>query len=601
MLLQIHEPGQTPLPHADDVAVGIDLGTTNSLVAVSHNEVAEVISDKRGEFIVPSVLGPLYSLKRLMGMGYAEAKDIIKNFGFPVIKEKSEKVIRLKLGDAEITPVEFSAEILKQLKKNAEVALGHEVTKAVITVPAYFNESQRLATKDAAKLAGLEVLRLINEPTAAAIAYGLDKKAEGTYAVYDLGGGTFDVSILKMQMGIFKVIATGGDTQLGGDDFDLALANYISEKYNLRLDDDTMIRSYELKELCRSIKESLSYSDSVEVDLSNFKNIVSSSHRIILLSKTEFENIIHDMADKTIGIFEGVLKDAKLKAAQLDGVIMVGGSTRIPLIREKIEKLTGKKPLIDIDPDKVVAMGAAIQAEALTRGSNNLLLDVTPLSLGLETYGGLMEVLIQRNTPIPAAVAQKFTTYEDGQGGMKIHVLQGEREMAANCRSLANFELKGIPPQTAGTPVVEVKFMLDADGILTVSAREEKTNTETKIEVKPSYGLDSDEMEKMLLTSMQAAKDDIMARLLQESRIEAEIAVKTIESALKKDGNLISDEYKAKIETQIEKIKAAVKDTNRDAIDIEVKNLDSVAGDFADIRTSEALKGYLAGKKVSEV
>jgi molecular chaperone HscA len=585
MLLQIHEPGQSPLPHAEDTAVGIDLGTTNSLVAVSHDEMPEVISDKRGDFIVPSVVGPLYSVKRLMGLGYAEAKNIIKNFGFEVNEKNSDKVIRLKLGDKEITPIEFSAEILKQLKKNAEIALGHEVTKAVITVPAYFNESQRQATKDAGKLAGLDVLRLINEPTAAALAYGLDKKSEGTYAIYDLGGGTFDVSILKMQMGVFKVIATGGDTQLGGDDFDLALALIIKKKAG------TKKPLPELKHISRSIKERLTFSESVKEKIDETE---------IEITRDDFEQIVGDMVGKTITIFESVLKDAKLKPAQLDGVVMVGGSTRVPLVREKIKQLTGKEPLIDIDPDKVVAMGAAIQAEALTRGSNNLLLDVTPLSLGLETYGGLMEVLIHRNTPIPAKASQKFTTYEDGQTGMKIHVLQGEREMAENCRSLARFELKGIPQQQAGTPVIEVTFNLDADGMLTVSAVEEKTSVAQTIEVKPSYGLDADEMEKMLLASMEAAKADIMARLLAQSRIEADVVLKTLDSAMKKDGNLISDEYKARISAQVDIVKKTMEGTNREIIDAEVKNLDSIAGDFADARTTAALKGYLAGKRVNE-
>jgi molecular chaperone HscA len=594
MLLQIHEPGQSSTPHADDIAVGIDLGTTNSLVAVSHDDVPQVISDENGNFILPSIVGSLASVKRLMGLGYVEAEKLINDFGFEVNKERSEKIIYLKAGDKEITPIEFSAEILKQLKKNAEIALGYEVKKAVITVPAYFNESQRIATKDAAKLAGLDALRLINEPTAAALAYGLDKKSQGIYAVYDLGGGTFDVSILKMQMGVFKVIATGGDTKLGGDDIDLLLAKYIIKTLQ-----NSKLKELDVKKLARDIKEKLSFVDEVEVKLSDY-NLPNSGNEIFKINKLEFNNIIGDIADKTILIFENVLKDAKLKASQLDGVIMVGGSTRTQLVRDRVEGLTGKKPLIDINPDKVVAMGAAIQAEALTRGSNNLLLDVTPLSLGLETYGGLMEVLIQRNSPIPAQASQKFTTYEDGQTGMIIHVLQGEREMAENCRSLAKFELKGIPSQQAGTPVIEVKFNIDADGILTVSAKEEKTNTQTSVEVKPSYGLTSEEMEKMLIASHQQAKADIMARILQEARIEADIVIKTLLGALKKDGNLISNEYKAKILEQIEVVKQAIEGSNRDIIDAEVKNLDMIASDFADARTSEALKSYLTGKKVNE-
>ncbi len=599
-LLQIHEPGETPMPHeGDEVAVGIDLGTTNSLVAISHDEVPQVIHDENDKFIVPSVLSvaengfeigkvsenSLSSIKRLMGLGYKEAENIIADFGFDVDKENSKKIIRLKLNGKEFTPVEISAEILKKLKKNAEKALERKVTKAVITVPAYFNDSQRAATKDAAKLANIEVLRLINEPTAAALAYGLDKGAEGTFAIYDLGGGTFDVSILKMQMGVFKVVATGGDTLLGGDDFDFLLAEYIKTKFNLEAS------LSELKSLARQVKEDLTYND---IAKEKFKNTE------IEITKSEFEQAIGYLADKTITIFEGVLKDAKLLHNKLDGVVLVGGSTRIPLIRKKIEQLTGKLPLSDIDPDKVVAMGAAIQAEALTKGSNNLLLDVTPLSLGLETYGGLMEVLVQRNTPIPVSASQKFTTYEDGQTGMSIHVLQGERELAADCRSLARFELKNIPPMQAGTAVIEVTFMLDADGILTVAAKEETTGTHAEIEVKPSYGLDADEMEKILVTSMETAKNDIMARLLQESRVEADIVIKTLESALKNDGNLIANEYKDRIYKQVEVLKAAMAGTNRDLIDIEVKNLDAVAQDFADARVNEALKGYLTGKKVNE-
>jgi molecular chaperone HscA len=586
MLLQIYEPGQTPLPHSEDVAVGIDLGTTNSLVAISHDEIAEVICDENGNFITDSRLGNLYSVKRLMGLGKNEAKDIIKNFGFKINEENSDKIIRLIDNNKEITPIEFSAEILKKLKEKAETAIGKKVEKAVITVPAYFNESQRLATKDAAKLAGIEVLRLLNEPTAAALAYGLDKKVEGIYAIYDLGGGTFDVSILKMQMGVFKVVATGGDTLLGGDDFDFALAVLIKKKLSLGVE----VPISDLKEVAKKAKESLSFAEDAKILFKNYNEII--------ISKAEFENLISDMVDKTIKIFEDVIKDSKIEPKKINGVVLVGGSTRVPLVRNKIENLTGKKPLIDIDPDKVVALGASIQAEALTRGSNNLLLDVTPLSLGLETYGGLMEVLIQRNTPIPAKASQKFTTFEDGQTAMKFHILQGEREMAENCRSLAKFELKGIPSALAGIPVVNVNFSIDADGILTVSAIEETSNSKAEIEVKPSYGLDAEEMEKMLLSSMQQAKADIMARLLQESRIEAEIAIKTIESALKNDSYLISDEYKNKILEQIKKIKEISKSDERELIDLEVKSLDAMATDFADARTNKALQGYLKGKRI---
>ncbi len=624
-LIQIHEPGETPLPHEDEgeIAIGIDLGTTNSLCAISENEEPTVISDDQGNFIVPSVLSlsedgkiyvsethddcPFYplaknnlspityhpspqsisSIKRLMGKGLSDITEDVSPYGFDVIKEKSANVIRLKFGDYEITPIEASAEILKKVKSNAEKALGRNVTKAVITVPAYFNDGQRQATKDAAKLAGLDVLRLINEPTAAALAYGLDKGSEGIYAVYDLGGGTFDVSILQMQMGVFRVLATGGDTQLGGDDIDLIVGHQLSVS-SLK----SITNSQQLKNLARKVKEELSSKERSEIEVEGKK---------ISFTRSEFEKIIKPTIDKTINIFADVIKSAKIKIEDLKGVILVGGSTRITMVRNEIEKFTKLKPLTDIDPDKIVAMGAAIQAEALTRGSSSLLLDVTPLSLGLETYGGLMEVLIHRNTPIPARASQKFTTYEDGQTAIKIHVLQGERELAKNCRSLAIFDVKNIPPQPAGTAVIEISFILDADGILSVSAIEETTRTETKIEVKPSYGLNSEEMEKMLLASMEQAQKDITERLLQEARVEAQMAIKSIKSALKADAEIISKEYLLQLENAILKLENACKGEDRELIHSLIQALDKTATDFADARVSKALKGYLGGKKVGEV
>lgn len=631
-LIQIHEPGETPLPHEDEgeIAIGIDLGTTNSLCAISENEEPTVISDDQGNFIVPSVLSlsedgkiyvadnhddcPFYplaknhqlpvtsyqspvsisSIKRLMGKGLSDITEDVSPYGFDIIKEKSANVIRLKFGNHEITPIEASAEILKKIKSNAEKALGRNITKAVITVPAYFNDGQRQATKDAAKLSGLEVLRLINEPTAAALAYGLDKGSEGVYAVYDLGGGTFDVSILQMQMGVFRVLATGGDTQLGGDDIDVVVGQWALGIGNRELEKNQcpMPNAQALKTIARKAKEELSTKDKSEIEIEDKKT---------QLTRTEFEEIIKPIIDKTINIFAEVIKSAKIKIEDLKGVILVGGSTRIPLVRNEIEKLTKLKPLTDIDPDKIVAMGAAIQAEALTRGSSSLLLDVTPLSLGIETYGGLMEVLIHRNTPIPARASQKFTTYEDGQTAMKVHVLQGERELAKNCRSLAVFDVKGIPPQPAGTAVVEINFILDADGILSVSAIEETTRTETKIEVKPSYGLNSEEMEKMLLASMEQAQKDITERLLQEARVEAQMATKSIKSALKADAEIISKEYLSQIENAISELENACKGEDRELIHSLIQLLDKTATDFADARVSKALKGYLGGKKVGEV
>lgn len=606
MLIQINEPGKSDNTQKNellDVAVGIDLGTTNSLVAVSHDEKPVEITNESGEFITPSIISLdefgeiqvgaiksnqyIASVKRLMGKGGDDLEGISEYYGYDIDRENSKKIINLKIGDKKITPVEFSGKILSKLKSIAEKSLSKKVCKAVITVPAYFNDAQRQATKDAAQLSGLEVLRLINEPTAAALAYGLDKGAEGLYAVYDFGGGTFDVSILKMKMGVFKVIATGGDDNLGGDDIDISLAKIIQSKLG-----DVDISQQELKSIAKQAKESIAEEKTFQISVMG---------KIINVSNEEFASASLPVISKTIDIFEGVIEDSEVEVEDLKGIILVGGSTRIPSVKRAIEKLTGKKPLSDINPDKVVAFGAAIQAEALTKGSSNLLLDVTPLSLGLETYGGLMEVVIPRNTPIPASVSQKFTTYEDGQTAMKVHVLQGERELVEDCRSLANFDLRGIPPKPSGGAVVSISFNIDADGILTVSAKEETTGVEQLVEVKPSYGLDVEAMEKMLISSMQQAKDDIFKRLLQEARVEADTVIRTLESGLKEDGDIISEEYYKKIQKQIEKLRDLCKHENREIIELETKNLDELGSDFADKRISKALKGYLGGKKVSEV
>jgi molecular chaperone HscA len=524
-----------------------------------------------------------------MGRSLEDLNEDDGNFGYEIDQSKSGKIIYLRLGDKSYNIIELSAKILEHLKNIAEKSLDKKVKKAVVTVPAYFNEAQRQATKDAAEIAGLEVLRLINEPTAAALAYGLDKGSEGLYAVYDFGGGTFDVSVLKMQMGVFKVIATAGDTKLGGDDIDIELINYIKENYKL---DSSILDIQKLKSVAKQIKHDLTQNDKSNVNIDG---------KEISISREQFESIASKVVDKTIKIFDSVLDDAELDEDDIKGIILVGGSTRSPLVTKKLKNFINVEVLSDIDPDKVVAMGAAIQSEALVHGSNNLLLDVTPLSLGLETYGGLMEVVIARNTPIPAKVTNKYTTYEDGQTAMKIHILQGEREMAEDCRSLANFELKNIPPKPAGTAVVEVTFSLDADNLLSVSAIEETTGVKQEIEVKPSYGLDASEMEKILLSSMQSAKDDITKRLLAESRVEAEIAIKNVEKALQLDSHLIDDNYKDKIINQIDIVKSASKADDRELIDYEVQKLDEVATDFADARISNELKNYLSGKKVDEI
>jgi len=567
--LQIHEPGQTPLPHAGEagVAIGIDLGTTHSVVAVSDNGNAQVLRNIHGHALVPSVV--LYK-KDGVRVGF-EAKAALDHDDANAIgsfkRFMHEAGTKIPVGGVERSPVELSAELLKALKAQAERALGRTVTQAVITVPAYFDDAARSATKDAARLAGLEVLRLINEPTAAALAYGLDNGSEGIYAVYDFGGGTFDVSLLKLEKGVFQVLATRGDTYLGGDDIDEMMAKH------LRL---TLAQA-------RTLKEKLS--DTEEVDG---------------ISRAQLETLIAPLIDRTIICCKEALADAKLSPEQVKGVVMVGGSSRIPLVRSEVEKLFGTKPLINTNPDEVVAVGAAIQAEGLTRGSDNLLLDVIPLSLGLETMGGLFEKLIQRNTPIPISVAQEFTTYQDNQTGMQIQVLQGEREMATDNRSLAKFELTGIPALPAGIARIKITFMVDADGLLTVSASEETTGVSQHVEVKPSYGLPPEEMERMLRESMEHARRDIMERLLVEARVEAERSIIEIQSAIAQDGNLLSDAEKTLIQRQIQAVRNAAQGEDREYIDAELNQLGLAAQNFAERRMNASITLALSGKHISE-
>lgn len=611
-LLQIHEPGETPLPHADTVAIGIDLGTTHSVVAIATNGAPEAIHDAHGRAIIPSMVlyegkaatvghearkaygegepGVIASIKRLMGKSAGDVGQVAGQLPYEI--EAGEGLVRVKAAGRSLTPVEVSADILRHLKDMAHEALGRPVARAVITVPAYFDDAARAATKDAARIAGLEVLRLINEPTAAALAYGLDSQAEGIFAIYDFGGGTFDISILKLEAGVFQVLATAGDTQLGGDDIDHAIAAHVLEKAKVAQGSLNPAELGELLAQCRAAKEALTNASSSEVRWHNSATTIT---------LPMLEAMMEPLIARTLECCDGALRDAALTPQAIAGVVLVGGSTRIPMVKRKVGELFGTTPLDSIDPDLVVAMGAALQAEALTKGSDTLLLDVTPLSLGLETMGGLVEKIIYRNTPIPAAVAQEFTTYQDGQTAMKIHVVQGEREKAEDCRSLAQFTLRGIPPMVAGAARIEVRFAIDADGLLTVAAKELTTGTESQVEVKPSYGLEFEEIERMLEASMQHALADITERLLIEARVEAERLVGEIHAALKRDEAQLKPGEGVMIETQITRLQLAIKGHDRDRIDHEVQALNELVGPFAERRMNAAIASALAGKNVDEV
>ena len=616
-LLQISEPGESPAPHQRRLAVGIDLGTTHSLVASVRSSVAEVLPDEFGRFLVPSAvfykqgglavigvdalaqqaehpLDTLVSVKRLMGRSYADALASRMPFNFI----QDQQSVKIHTQHADVSPIEVAAKILEHLKLLAQGSLGDELVGAVITVPAYFDDAQRQATRDAARLAGLNVLRLLNEPTAAAIAYGLDHGSEGQYVVFDLGGGTFDVSLLKLTRGVFEVVATGGDTALGGDDFDALLADYFSSVHCLN--DLTHSARRALLTACRHLREALTEQTAHTVAVG-----IGAAKIELSLTRLAFESLAQPLVERTVACARQVLKDAGVAITGVQGIVLVGGATRMPVVQAGVQAFFQQKPLTDLDPDQVVALGAALQANLLAGNRNPgedwLLLDVTPLTLGLETMGGLVEQIIPRNSTIPVARAQEFTTFKDGQTALAVHVVQGERDLVADCRSLARFELRGIPPLVAGAAKIRVTFQVDADGLLSVTARELGSGVEASVTVKPSYGLTDDEISRMLSESITQADHDAQLRMLREQQVEAQQLIESVVAALAADADLLSAAQQTRIAQQLQATQTCVEAADIEAIRREIKTLSEVTDAFAAQRMDRSIRAALKGKSLNEL
>lgn len=618
-LLQISEPGQSPDPHQRRIAVGIDLGTTHSLVAAVRNGVAECLPDAQGRVLLPSVVrylgqgsrqigfdamnaqntdasNTIASVKRLMGRGLS---DVVRAADLPyaLVGSEGEGMVRIATVDGLKSPVEISAEILATLRYRAEDTFNDDLYGAVITVPAYFDDAQRQATKDAARLAGIQLLRLLNEPTAAAIAYGLDNSSEGVYAVYDLGGGTFDVSILRLTQGVFEVIATGGDSALGGDDYDAALVELMSQRQGVTAvspQDKAAMRT-----AARACKEALTLQESVLFDAT------VAGHRVVMeVTRAQFEELTSSLTERSMVAVRRALRDARLRPDEVQGVVMVGGATRMPQVVRAVTNLFGQEPLTNLNPDEVVALGAAIQANQLAGNNTSgdlLLLDVIPLSLGIETMGGLVERIVSRNETIPTARAQDFTTYRDGQTALAVHVVQGERDLVQDCRSLARFELRGIPPMAAGAARIRVTFTVDADGLLAVSAKELGSGVEAHVEVKPSYGLTDDQIAKMLQEGFSTAAQDMRARAVVEARVDADRLLLATQSALDADGSLLTSAQRMHVDNLMIALRHAINSEDPDVIESACKELAKGTEAFAAERMNRGIQQALSGKNVQSL